>query len=721
MAPKFRKKDRVKVLATRFDKEEVEEGERKFSEKWAADGNGIWCYGTITHVYVKKRRQAQEYMIRYDNAESMRGVEEHIETAQDEGESDNDSEEAKDNMDRDSDNASTDMELDAVVRAQLQDNDNEVTDDEAGEVCEGEENEMTEGVAMGETVTKGDDDDPKKKTWTRIAALPTDPRTEERQETTFKNLRIHDDTTELDIFLALLPLSPETLLQIVRDGGDRTNCKYKWNLEHILSALCIIFGAGQFKEGTDLWSVKRKGMMPGPDFGLYLSRDRFEKILRFWAYGPDGTEAKLPENPWEEVDYWVRAFNKNRKEELVVGTDLTPDELMIAWKGKKGNGGIPHLSLVERKPIPLGTEGKVVCEGSFGMCVYIELQKGKIFMARQKWCREYKATTACTVRMLDKLGTKELEELNRTSRWLENRGKKRCVYADSWFASVETALALKKELGLHFTGPIKTAHKYFPRDELCWTLSNMNRGEHIVFRCNEEALWAVGWHDHHFKCYLTTHGTDLPGKPAPKKRQDFETNTNYSINIPRPQIIAKYQHEMGWVDRHNRYRQGILGLHSIWKTKRWQTRIQLELLGVSLVDSFLACLHLLPKWRFEKEAEQEDSLFWKYVCVLIQQLDQTPRHERNRENEVDPTATCVQIRLGQKRIMSGLHKGGLKAVQGRCTSCRIRNKKLEKRGRSTLTAWGCACHRGLYFCKNKTCWAEHLRQVRIDMNIEMEI
>ena len=111
MAPKFSKKDRVRVLATRFDKEEVEEGEIKFSEKWAADGNGIWCYGTITRVYVKKRRQAQEYMIRYDNAESMRGLEEHIETAQDDGESDNESEEAKDNMDRDSDNASTDMEV----------------------------------------------------------------------------------------------------------------------------------------------------------------------------------------------------------------------------------------------------------------------------------------------------------------------------------------------------------------------------------------------------------------------------------------------------------------------------------------------------------------------------------------------------------------------------------------------------------------------------------
>jgi hypothetical protein len=461
-------------------------------------------------------------------------------------------------------------------------------------------------------------------------------------------------------------------------------------------------------------------MMPGPDFGLYLSQSRFEKIMRYLAYGPDGTPEKLVEKPWEEVDYWVRAFNKNRKEELVVGTDLTPDESMFAWKGKKGNGGIPHLSFVERKPIPLGTEAKVVCEGSMGMCVYIELQKGKIAMARQKWCREYKATTACTVRLLDKMGMKELLGGD-TEMYLRNQGKKRCVYADSWFASVETALALKAELGLHFTGPIKTAHKYFPLDEMRWTLSHMKRGEHLVMKCNEEEMWAVGWHDHHYKCYLTTHGTDLPGKPAPKKRQDFDTNINYKINIPRPEIIAKYQQEMGWVDRHNRYRQGILGLHSIWKTKRWQTRIQLELLGITLVDSFLACLHLLPKWRDEQDDDQEGSLFWKYVCVLIKQLDQTPMNERRREDNVDPSSRCVQVRLGEKKIVSGVNRGTSRAVQGRCTSCRARNKRFEKKGRSPNTAWGCVCHAGLYFCKNKTCWEEHLRQVRIDLEIEMEI
>ncbi len=80
-------------------------------------------------------------------------------------------------------------------------------------------------------------------------------------------------------------------------------------------------------------------MMPGLNFGLYLSRDRFKNVLRFWAVGPDGTEDKLTEKPWEEVDYWVRAFNNKQKEKLVVGTDLTPDELMIAWKGEKAMMG----------------------------------------------------------------------------------------------------------------------------------------------------------------------------------------------------------------------------------------------------------------------------------------------------------------------------------------------------------------------------------------------
>jgi hypothetical protein len=93
-----------------------------------------------------------------------------------------------------------------------------------------------------------------------------------------------------------------------------------------------------------------------------------------------------------------------------------------------------------------------------------------------------------------------------------------------------------------------------------------------------------------------TNGTTLPGPSALKKRQN-RYDKNVSINIPRPSLIAKYQKEMGLVDKHNCFRQGILHLPNIWKTKRWQTRIQLEIRALTLVDSFLACKQIMPKWQ----------------------------------------------------------------------------------------------------------------------------
>ncbi len=56
-----------------------------------------------------------------------------------------------------------------------------------------------------------------------------------------------------------------------------------------MSALCILFGGVQFKEGTDFWSLNTQGIMPPPYFGMYFSFDRFTQILRYWAFGPDET------------------------------------------------------------------------------------------------------------------------------------------------------------------------------------------------------------------------------------------------------------------------------------------------------------------------------------------------------------------------------------------------------------------------------------------------
>ncbi len=84
-------------------------------------------------------------------------------------------------------------------------------------------------------------------------------------------------------------------------------------------------------------------------------------------------------------------------------------------------------------------------------------------MARKKWCRTYKATTACTVRMLDKMGLKESENdlVDDPDQWYANQGKKRCVLVC---------------FSRNSNGPIKTAHKYFPLEEMRWHLSHMKRG-----------------------------------------------------------------------------------------------------------------------------------------------------------------------------------------------------------------------------------------------------
>ena len=146
MPPKFQKSDYVKVLATRFDSDDIRDRSgRLFSEQWAHEGNGIWCFGTVSRVYVKKGRQPQKYSIRYDGGQTMTSTEDQIEPAnEDEQDEESDDEERqRDTMydsERDSDNQSTDVgeELWYVPP----ETDGNVTEDDEGEVEEGKENEM---------------------------------------------------------------------------------------------------------------------------------------------------------------------------------------------------------------------------------------------------------------------------------------------------------------------------------------------------------------------------------------------------------------------------------------------------------------------------------------------------------------------------------------------------------------------------------------------------
>ncbi len=81
MASQFSKGQRVRVAATKFDNENRDSEGMNFSERWLADRNGVWCYGTISRVYVKKGRKPQRYSGKYDTGGTMACEEEHIEIA----------------------------------------------------------------------------------------------------------------------------------------------------------------------------------------------------------------------------------------------------------------------------------------------------------------------------------------------------------------------------------------------------------------------------------------------------------------------------------------------------------------------------------------------------------------------------------------------------------------------------------------------------------------
>lgn len=292
------------------------------------------------------------------------------------------------------------------------------------------------------------------------------------------------------------------------------------------------------------------------------------------------------------------------------------------------------------------------------------------------------------------------------------------AYIDSWFCGYETAEALQREFKVDTIGCVKTAHAKYPLEEMRWILSKMERGDQCCFELEDGGMWAVGWSDVHYKTYLATVGSSAPGAPASKKRQRGN-GRNYSINIPRPSCVAEYASNMGAVDLHNRYRQGMLRLDEVVKTQTWQTRLQNELFAVCAVDAFLLSKMYLPKWRDHDTAD--GSALFAWLAVLVEQLkaeiqvnDYVVRAGQEI-GEAQNVNECTQIKIGSVKTVEGRQKGKFRAIQHRCRYCSAaeryeeRHQPGQKRG-AIRTTFCCSVHRDVHMCKigKNTCWQQHL-------------
>jgi hypothetical protein len=245
-------------------------------------------------------------------------------------------------------------------------------------------------------------------------------------------------TRPSDFWKELLPVPVKLVLEVFQENAKKHKDHGLCDEGGLMAFLCCLYGGCQFKPGAGVRATEKQGMMPVPTFGGFMSHGKFNRWLRYLAEGPKGATDR---GPWGEIRWLVHGYNLNRKKTVEPSWLVVVDETMWAWAGQQG---MPHLSFVRRKPEPLGAEVKNLCCGESGVMLNLELQEGKVKMARGKFCAEHKATTACTLRLAYKGG---LDETG-----MREDGKvKRVLVGDSWFASEETAKALKGNWGLIYS------------------------------------------------------------------------------------------------------------------------------------------------------------------------------------------------------------------------------------------------------------------------------
>jgi hypothetical protein len=106
-----------------------------FSEKWAADNNGEWCYGTVLFVFARRGSHLQKYRVKYDEGATMEAEDAHLELVEDDD--DSGGEESGNEMGG-SDAANSDGDTvayeddEAAIRRREEDEEGKVTDDSEG-------------------------------------------------------------------------------------------------------------------------------------------------------------------------------------------------------------------------------------------------------------------------------------------------------------------------------------------------------------------------------------------------------------------------------------------------------------------------------------------------------------------------------------------------------------------------------------------------------------
>ena len=151
-----------------------------------------------------------------------------------------------------------------------------------------------------------------------------------------------------------------------------------------------MMGVVRLPERRMYWRTKPDGLFPALDFGKIMDLRRFEDFLNVWQLS-DSDEMD------QQVIDFIEAVNANLKRAMRAWDVLCVDESMIEAYDRGLNGKIKII----RKPHPTGNELKTVSDAATHIVLHMELHELKEDMAEKEYVKEYGATTACSLRLIN--------------------------------------------------------------------------------------------------------------------------------------------------------------------------------------------------------------------------------------------------------------------------------------------------------------------------------
>jgi len=286
--------------------------------------------------------------------------------------------------------------------------------------------------------------------------------------------------------------------------------------------------------------------------------------------------------------------------------------------------------------------------------VSIELQEGKNAMMMKRYqVRDASAPRDNEYEAFEALGQVFKAHTAVVLRLLEFWfGSGRIVIMDSAFASVNTAIALRRFL-LHCIGMVKHCTVGYPMNALKEALDaevatkeggsdhmGITKAAVTNYRTREQedelqTLAAVAYQcDGHRSTVISTVGTtnlaparkqvehklvDVPGHPGEQHVELVET-----VKPPRPNVIEQFYQNAHQVDNHNQLRQGDLRAEEHWKTMKWWLRVYCFIFAVCMVDAYYAYCY---------QTHDHDTTFRQFTALVANYLSPVVTEEVTKEQK----------------------------------------------------------------------------------------